>query len=689
MKHSLRAAALTALLLHGGVTLSAASEGAMSAPDAAVQQALRSALLGDAAAVRALALERRVGEKAQPPPPPERHAENLAALGVATERPLPPSRPARGMLEGFRRDAGTRGVLRLLQTIEPRQRFREARLDRRYEQIRRTINGVFLPVFSALRGELFALISLPFEAAERLVVGGRYVTPEQRRELYTARAAAPAARTDAERKSPERALENYTPRRLRLAALQAEVNGRRAREQGQEGAALFWFDREVTLRQAERPLHGAHRALLTALSRIASQERSSVTVADGDALARSAEEFADATDLLRSALLAPGSEVFRSASERFAAAHPQSAWNDDAQAFQAALVQREGRFEEAVGTLQQIAARRESPWAVRAAAYLKTPELGPAATLRHERAREAARLRDYLLEAKDPWAERRGLTPEEARQRRGLWVDRARVLFITDSLARLLFLPFADSRPRDGFLDAAGRVDPKWYESEEGRRWLRRVASAQREEKRYRSAGESYRRAGDVPRAEKMERKAARALERLARETTDPRLRVTILERRLTAYPNASRRERVEKDLSNARAEAEASVVLTREELRAYPELWRDAGLRLPATVLDGKKSNGEVSREGIAVLRRGAASYVDRATGNRIELPVEEKDRVQVEQQVLPRRTANQNAAELRKPLPRKRIPAALEAGAFPGFDASPTLVPLAPDPRDRRLYE
>jgi hypothetical protein len=39
--------------------------------------------------------------------------------------------------------------------------------------------------------------------------------------------------------------------------------------------------------------------------------------------------------------------------------------------------------------------------------------------------------------------------------------------------------------------------------------------------------------------------------------------------------------------------------------------------------------------------------------------------------------------------PRSRKRIPVAIEGGAFPGFDVMPGLVALEPNERERRLYE
>jgi hypothetical protein len=140
---------------------------------------------------------------------------------------------------------------------------------------------------------------------------------------------------------------------------------------------------------------------------------------------------------------------------------------------------------------------------------------------------------------------------------------------------------------------------------------------------------------------------------------------------------------------AEARALSLARVTISREELLAWPELAGPQGLALPATLLDGRKSNGEISKTGVSLLPGGIVSYFEENVGRRLELPTE-TERVDTAIRLLePRRRADAVTREIRRPMPRKKIPLALEAGIYPGFEIFPGLVPLEPESRQRRLYE
>ena len=658
--------------------------------DAVVESALRAALLGNAEGVRKVARLQRIEEEKQQNHKTPTIAENIESLAVATDRPLPTLAEKRSKLGDYGSDQMTRNLDRLLRRVEPRQRFLEAVHDTRYEGVRRFFNGVVTPLSSVARGQFFALFTLPFEAADELAVGSLFLTPEERRRLYLARDAANSPQGGAIAAQAQDIISYDTQRRRSLAALQAKQNGERSRDDGEPKSAIFWYEKEMQLRGWKKPRRSAHKNLLKDFARDEATRAAARTVSDGDALFSSPPEFAAYSRVVRLSLLDDQTTELAAAAQAFRVDFPMSAAVDDVAAAEAARSVRRSETLLASVQLQDIANRVDSPsWSNRAQQALLLPEFNPIPTLRTAQHRINRRFWSFIFSGSDPDVVQRSFTAEEARLRRAAWVDRARVLFITDSISRFLFLPFLDPFPRTELADAAATVPSSFYDSPEGRPWLRAVMKAQRVEKRFEAAKKSAVQLGDADAAVAMDRRAARYLEKLGDRATQPREAHAIYKRLLTAYPNYARRTRVENKSDEAQMRSMALANVTPDELRSWPELWREHGLRINPALLDGERSNGEIADDGVYVMSYDAYIYRDRATGNRVEIPIDAGDHGAFLREYEPRRRTAALARELQKPLPRKKIPIAVEAGVFPGFDIGPSLVPLTPDEADRKLYD
>jgi len=659
--------------------------------DEVVGRAVRAALLGNAEGVRTEARLRRDAERQEKTRggKPEKLAENIESLAIATERPVPTLGEARNALGDYGSDQLTRNLDRLIRREEPRQRYLESRKDRRYDDTRRAFNGVVVPVANAVQGQLFALITLPFEALDWLTVGRRFLTPEQRREAIHARAAAVFPSPDPAAESARDTIKAAEAKRIRTVALQARANGKRALEQRRYSTAVFWLARELELRGGNATMSAAHAEASALANREEADRVASLSVADGDAMFASAPEFAGATRVLRM-LLAEDRAKFDGAARDFLADFSLSSANDDVRGAMAASARLGGEPALARVIVEEVAAsREESPWRARARAALARPAFDPAAPLRAAQDSIDSRFNRYIFLGRDPDTDQRSQTPEEARLGRRFWIYRLQGLFLTDTLSRILFLPFTDPFPKGELLDAAARTPPGFFDSEQGRPWLSRVLEAQVDERRYADARATARRLGDPGRALAVDRKAARRLERLGKDAPSPRESVLIYRRLLNAYPEWPSAPRVEKRLAEASVAAETITVIEVEELKRYPALWRDRGLYLNPELLDGNKSNGEIGGRGVAVLRQNAYTYIRSDTRLRVEVPMEAADQKEVLRALEPLRRSGEIREELAKPMTRRNIPIALEAGVLPGFDIGPSMVPLDLDERQRSLYE
>lgn len=683
MARHLPALLLAILLLGAGCARH--KGGAIDNPalDASVEQALRGALLSDIVeiqrAMRRIPIldDEETGDRA---------ASAAALLAASTARPIPDKRRARQEFPRPARTQATRSWELLLDSVEPRQRYLEARADRRYDGLQRSIDATLSPFASAIQGQFFPLVTLPFAAADWMLAGRVYLTPEQRRELRNARRVAADPSIDEPRAAD--IAERWRPRRRELGILQARMNGRAAMEAGELETALFWFQREAALRPPEDP----PRELETVRQRLSGERlsrRQSLAMTDADEVFSTRAEFADYGELLRLYFIDPTSREFGDAVRSFRVTYPWSAMNPVVDAAMAAEARLRGE-ERLAGVRLAGLARSDDPfWGGGARALLLRPSYNPQHTMEVAQRQINARFWDFLLEGTDPYRPPGSHTAEEARRQRTIWVDRARALFVTDILSRFLFLPFLDPFPRDELPDAAGRIDDAWLDRPEGRPWLRRLARAREIQRRHDAAAQTWERLGDDRRARRAEQRAARHLERLARQAPDPRQAAAIYQRILNAWPMYSNVERVRREHGRAQARASAIARIPRPVLKSYPALAAEDALAIPSTLLDGSRRNGEIAREGVHILPWGAYLYQDERTGRDIEVPLAEENMARVQALAFERQRLALEHDEVRQRRARRRIPLEVEAGVFPGFDVSPGLVPLSPDMRERMLYE
>lgn len=646
--------------------------------EARVSAAVRAALLGNSGKVSELASAQRAEEKQQKPDTPT-IAENLAVLAAATRIPTPNLKEKRAALKGHRSDATTRAFDRILRLIETRQRYREALGDRRYEEQRSVFNALASPIAGLAQGQFFPLFALPFDGAKFLIVGRRYATPEERREFRTGRTVAARFPDSPEAIKAGDREEKLAAKRRRTAILEARSNADRAMRDERFTAAHFWYGRELAILEKDTPAARRHQDLLNMEARRALRDREAVVVVDGERLLNSTSEVGIYTELVRLALLAD-LERFPAALTKLRTDFPGTSLSDDAAAAEAGLAMTHGDAPLA-GVLLKSLQDSSDAWGPRARELSTVRPFDPEPALARAEQKARNRRNRYVTEGRDPQVVDRSFSGEEARLSRGSVIDRARVLFVTDALARLLFLPLTDPVPRPELLAEAAATDPSWFDVPAYREWLKRWAWALRNERRHEEAARLWDRHNEPERAAKARERAARHLERLGDRADSQALRTAIYTRLLSGYAVYTRRERVSQSLESSRRRAIALATINPKELERWPELLR-------ALELDSG-AQPRVDREGLLLLPEGLVAWRDRKTKRWIEQAVDGDRIAQTIRMLEPRRRLDSVREETRQPLPRKRIPLALEAGVYPGLEVFPGLVPLEPDGRERSLYE
>ncbi len=669
------------------VASAAPGQSAEPADDAAVRRALHAALNGDSARVALIAGERsRFEDEAAARGDTVRHlGENIAVLALAAERPAPDTVSAKRLLAGYDRDGEVEAFLELVRETDPRDRFRTARANSVYEKRRRTVNSAVNALAGVVQLRVFALIQPPLDYLEYIANGYRYLNPEERRELRAARDVVAMTVAD---KPPQaaRIVRGWTPLRRQTSVLQARRNAEMAERAGRPQTAAWWWSQERLLRGDGAAWRRANVDLQTDIERRAQRIRES------DAIDANAEPVSSSAyrDLLAAFLRNPSDPATVETAARAAV----SLWDTQ--------MQGELRMVEAIQSrdagdslyyraqLEQLAATPTAEGA-RMEAYLERPDFTPSVAF--DRARSAVRARKwaFLLNGTPPAAPSRDhMTAEEARLREASWIVRARSLFVFDTFARLVAFPFLPGHafPREEIFEAYRAAPPEFLKTGRGRDEALRTARAFEAMRRHEEAARVYADQAEFALADRARDRAARRVERVAGGQASPAVRAAMYERLLTAYPNYAKRARVERKRAESEREAETIVAIPRKDLRRYPELWGDEGLRLSRELVLGGSGLGGVTREGVALLRGDRIAYARADTKETFRIDLPEGAVARTLRLYAARRRTLDVGDELDEPRELKRIPIAIQGGAVPGFAVAPALVPLDPDPEIRRLY-
>ncbi len=659
------------------------------ADDAAVRRALHAAFNGNASNVELIARERARYERAARERGQNVRAlgENIAVLAAASRRP-PLDRPtAKKQLSDFDKDGEVEVFLELVRMNDPRDRYRTARANGVYEKRRRMINSTINAVVGVIQLRFFSLIQPPLDYVEYVTNGYQYLNPEERRELRTARDVERMAVEVPWPSSAARLVRDWMPLRRRTSILQARRNAEMAEDQGRLQTAAWWWTQERRLRGEGVRWRSDNIDLQEEIERVAERVRIS------DTFETEAEPLEDLNyrELVTAFVQKPGDRATVEAAAKAAVSHWDTPLQGELRLVESIQSREEGDAVYYRRQLEQLAGTNTAEGA-RMSAYLQRLDFTPAVAFDEAHATIRGRKSAFLFLGIPPAAPSRShMTAEEARLREAAWITRARSLFVFDTLARLTAFPFLPGHgfPRDELFEAYRAAPASFLVTERGRKEARKTARAFESMRRYEEAVRVYEELADFKAADMARYKAARKLERAARDQSSSLARVSLYERLLTAYPEYRKRNRVERRLLKAKSEAQTILRIPRADLRRYPELWGDEGLTLSEELVLGGKTLGGLTRDGVALLRDDRVAYTRTDTKERHEIQLEQGTVERALRLYAARQRTLDVDDRLNEPRELKRIPVAIEGGALPGVSVAPALVPLEPDPKIRRLYQ
>jgi hypothetical protein len=640
-----------------------------SSSDSMTSAALRASLLGNEERAREIAQARLKWEQPRNVKPEFVISERLAILAESSRRWLPSDRIAKQQLGAYPRTDASLAFRESLRSVEPREVLRNATATRVYESRRRAFNSVVGALAGVLRLQFFGLIQLPLDVAEGAVSGRPFVNPEQRRELLAARGVLEDRPSHAAAKG---LVARYEPRRLRLALEHAEANAERAAKQQRWETARWWM-------QWARTLDPDWRA-------------PSDLVRVGETMEREEDERLQSL-FVRQVVVDDREEAWL----RWVLA----SLDTPAEAEGRTPLRELGREELGVDVRASILAVRRNPatpqvtaraldviagldhpaWSPRAAGYREVGLYDAQDRLNAARADLRRARRDFVLWGTDPTIGSRTITPEDARLAESNLITGARSLFVFDMLGRSLALPLLPPGTfgREGILEATGSAERELRISEAGRDLLRAEAVALQKSRRPGQAARIWEQLDEPDRMESARARAARRLERLAREAPTAREEARVLQRVVAGWPKTPAAQRAAKRLAIVEEQMAMLTEITRDEWRALAPTWSEMGWEAPVAEAPAQARLMEAGTVEWRIRKKDPwqLAEIEPDTFDRMVASLREV------------RLGGRVAKVLDEPRERKRVPLLLDASALPGFDVTPGLVPADVPSEERRMYK
>lgn len=544
-----------------------------------------------------------------------------------------------------------------------------------------------------------AVLLQPQAAAQLVVEGvytarrGRVATDRERRMVYLARAF--LAKHPAEPEAPEVA--------EFLAGLSAKLDADRARREAEAGRILLNAGRPVAAAfHLERATLLAPGDAATSQALVEARDAADVTTARlsaglgvGDAEARMDPAIRAAAERMTRALVRGDGAAVAALAEGNTALRPAAAYA------LAALDERAGRHDAALARVKAVAGRPADPGAAAgagqpfgaaaAAELAATDSFDPAAAYDRAKADFERRRTRYVMTGRRNADE----TAYAAADAAAGGIGALPALFFTDALVRGVSGRFRNAVDADELLDAGARWtrrrpgDPRAAEVRATARALMPADDGTGPAAGGQRALEAAA-ANDPARAVKDGETRAETLLKRAKATEDPGARRTRLDALLKDLPDTAAAPKARAELAKLPPTAGAGclslprAVLSRDTALA-------ASLGIDPAWIDGSRSNGELSAEGVVIDAAGlrmAYRMKDAAAFQMADVPAARRvELLAASRRLVDSAVQSKAGAEA---LRNRVIPLGVQGGAgAAGVELSPTLQPYQDDGRRSKYFK
>ncbi len=609
--------------------------------------------------------------------------DQIRLLGVfATAPPLPTAKEAKSALAGTRLDPSTRAIIESLRGIEPRSRLRAARKVRRYETWTGPINATAQTFFRVIQGNLFSVVEL-VAGGMRSVVRYPYPTPRDREVLRAERDVLSLPAVYSGREDLDEQVSEGLERRRRLARLQALRIAEQEARAGRREQALWWYGRARTLDPEGLSRVSGAAEISREVNAELRRAEESLQVLSGEGEEGSLDEKILYGSLIRAYTESPRSVETASLRQEFLERFPESELAGEVRLTEVAAFRQENRLDASLTLAASISrVEKGSAAAARAGRLASAPEFVAAEDFARARRQERAEWWNYFLTGTVPLRpETLHLSEEEARVRLGNWTRFVTPLFVIDSAARLIQLPFGWPLDQEPTLDAVARWTPPPPDDARAAERQKYQARALEADHRFVEAARAYEELipPDLKGISRCEEKAAAERWRRSRALQDSRLRARELERLVNAFPETRAAEKARTALQSIREGGHSIAEISKEELLSFPALRAIDALDLSSTLLDGNPENGELAATGVTLYADARLVY-HHAEGWAEEVQLADGQFIRALERLTVLRRDSRLKEGLRESKRLYTIPFQVEGSAFPGLDVAPGFVPARP---------
>jgi hypothetical protein len=264
------------------------------------------------------------------------------------------------------------------------------------------------------------------------------------------------------------------------------------------------------------------------------------------------------------------------------------------------------------------------------------------------------------------------------------------IFFFLDFGFRSLDCLFGNPIQRDDIIKALCFYERKFPENPQLTSLRERISILYARKRDYNRALTFAQMAGSLPsgRIKKLSDKKAEGIYYMILEDPDCERKIRNLSRLIFLYPNAPILKRADKSLDKFIEEDLYEFRLSRKNLMSRPVLWDKAILDLDPDLLDGKRENGEMSREGIVAIKEGPVFYTMEGEIVIREIPLTPEIRQLVNSEIRFQGLGDDNkiTGEKRKERP---FPLEISGGVGTGgWEVYPSFVPVPYTDDDMDLF-
>ncbi len=559
----------------------------------------------------------------------------------------------------------------------------------RYNHFTGALNHTSAAVSSLLQGQTQPLFQLPIDFAYALH-SLKEASPRQRKSLFLLKRFGGKYPDPVRQKKLKPLIEKLGKRRRKQIFENDYRLGKISRKNKNLHRALFHFRNALSTNPHSKKVKKQIRQIESELMRQKRNRRATMAVLDGENFFFSLDEKRAYKGIV-TALAAGEPDTLLEHISLFEKDYARSNYIDDAEYAATTIPDPQKNWCDVLYLLRNLEKKYPDTNSARyAAAALCDPNFNPSLDIKNAKHILSADLRKYILLGKRKPEEQLYIASSGVVQSSTYAPENLGILYVIDIAVRGVKSIFSHPIPPDALIEAASRYERIYPDDPDSTHMCELLARLYARKHLYARALIYAHRAGTFhPRyLRKLSNRHARKLYILINRLTNPQQKIRNLERLIAQFPDAPIIKKARRDLGKLSLESIYEFSISKKELEVYPDLWRKTALSLAPAFFDGKKRNGELTDDGIKVLKNGPVLYHLKGIKVAYEIDITPAQRKMIRTRLDALRTGSTYLEAVHKKTERP-FPLEISGGiGTRGFEAYPAFHPIEYRSGDLELF-